>query len=85
MNSEGLAQRKVLSFKVGSFLLHLECVMARCGQLFQGPVQEVCLDHQSLEYINGKAKFDVCAFPIVHVSDYNKVAWVLEADRKSVV
>lgn len=35
--------------------------------------------HQSLGYINVEAKFDVCAFPIVHVSDYNKVAWVLEA------
>lgn len=49
MNTEDLAQRKVLSFKVASFLfLHLECVMERCGQLFQGPVQEVCLDFISL-------------------------------------
>lgn len=37
MNTEDLSQRKVLSFKVASFLfLHLECVMERCGQLFKG-------------------------------------------------
>lgn len=35
--------------------------------------------YRLLEYITVKAKFDILACPTVHVSDRNKIAWVLEA------